>query len=521
MIHAEGPWPAEGAPSRAPRTQHPALVRPGRAGGGPARALPAAPGGRGWAPGTGPRPAGGARTLQEGAALAVRGAPEPGRAVLAARQQALPVRAQAEPVDAPTVLRADPQGRSAAPHPAGRAGGEGTRRPLGKGAPASALRAASSRGHPGGGGPGSCGGGHRARRGKRGTLAPAPPTRLPASAWAAHLGPPTGRRQPHGRRAPPLSTPPGETCAPPEQALAPARASWAQAPRGPWGARVSPRGAGGGGNAGQGSAPRPARPPRPAPRARGGGVRNNTVGPGSSSETTPQPVPSHFSGPRSGRHPPPRSLGTDLSPRPGTRGERSTGDPPGCPAVPLGSRPLPPPWGPKPGTRGGVDGEPGSGGARPGARGGRDSAARPPRELAAPRLPARRTLPAGRWRAWGAPLLERARAPLLGSHTHLGSKEVQPGQGRAGGREEDRWTARGCSPQRSGSLPGAATRRGWGWVPGAGLQPLLCPAHLAGSPRRPPAPPARAPTGLGRTLGGSPEASAGTPTPERPAAGSY
>lgn len=62
--------------------------------------------------------------MKEGAALAVRGAPEPGRAVLAARQQALPVRAQTEPVDAPAVLGADPQGRPAAPHPAGPAGGE-------------------------------------------------------------------------------------------------------------------------------------------------------------------------------------------------------------------------------------------------------------------------------------------------------------------------------------------------------------------------------------------------------------
>lgn len=66
----------------------------------------------------------GGRTLQERAALAVRGAPEPGRAVLAARQQALPVRAQAEPVDAPAVVGADPQGRPSAPHAAGGAGDE-------------------------------------------------------------------------------------------------------------------------------------------------------------------------------------------------------------------------------------------------------------------------------------------------------------------------------------------------------------------------------------------------------------
>lgn len=66
-------------------------------------------------------------TLQEGAARAVRRAPEPGRAVLAARQQALSVGAQAEPVDAPAVVGADPQGRPSAPHPAG---GEGPRRSL-------------------------------------------------------------------------------------------------------------------------------------------------------------------------------------------------------------------------------------------------------------------------------------------------------------------------------------------------------------------------------------------------------
>lgn len=65
--------------------------------------------------------------MQEGAARAVRGAPEPGRAVLAARQQALSVGAQAEPVDAPAVVGADPQGRPSTPHPAG---GGGPRRRL-------------------------------------------------------------------------------------------------------------------------------------------------------------------------------------------------------------------------------------------------------------------------------------------------------------------------------------------------------------------------------------------------------
>lgn len=55
-------------------------------------------------------------TLQQRAALAVRGAPEPRRAVLAARQQALAVGAQAQPVDAPAVVGADPQRRAAVPH---------------------------------------------------------------------------------------------------------------------------------------------------------------------------------------------------------------------------------------------------------------------------------------------------------------------------------------------------------------------------------------------------------------------
>lgn len=86
--------------------------------------------------------------MQQGAALAVRGAPEPGRAVLAAREQALAVRAQAEPVDAPAVLGADPQRRPAASHPAG--GGTRRLRPLGRGAPTSTVRAAACRGHRGG-----------------------------------------------------------------------------------------------------------------------------------------------------------------------------------------------------------------------------------------------------------------------------------------------------------------------------------------------------------------------------------
>lgn len=57
------------------------------------------------------------RTLEVPVALAVGGAPEPCGAVLAAREQPLPVGAQAQPVDAPLVIRADFHGRAAVPHP--------------------------------------------------------------------------------------------------------------------------------------------------------------------------------------------------------------------------------------------------------------------------------------------------------------------------------------------------------------------------------------------------------------------
>lgn len=83
----------------------------------------------------------GGSTLQERAALAVGGAPEPGRAVLAARQQALPVGAQAQPVDAPAVVGADLQDRPSAPHPAGPAADKKELRPARKGRPG--VRAAA------------------------------------------------------------------------------------------------------------------------------------------------------------------------------------------------------------------------------------------------------------------------------------------------------------------------------------------------------------------------------------------
>lgn len=130
------------APARRPRSQGARRVV-GGAGASTPRRGPRHSGG--WALGSGLRALGGGDgaggcTLQEGAALAVRSAPEPGRAVLAARQQALPVRAQAEPVDAAAVVGADPQGRPSAPHAAGRAG-DHEMRPAREGRPG--IRAAA------------------------------------------------------------------------------------------------------------------------------------------------------------------------------------------------------------------------------------------------------------------------------------------------------------------------------------------------------------------------------------------
>lgn len=55
-------------------------------------------------------------TLEVAVALAVGRAPEPRRAVLAARQQSLPVGAEAQPVDASLVIGAHFHGRAAVPH---------------------------------------------------------------------------------------------------------------------------------------------------------------------------------------------------------------------------------------------------------------------------------------------------------------------------------------------------------------------------------------------------------------------
>lgn len=52
-------------------------------------------------------------------ALAVSSAPEPRSAILTTREQALPVGAQAQPVDASLVIRADLDRGATVPHPAG------------------------------------------------------------------------------------------------------------------------------------------------------------------------------------------------------------------------------------------------------------------------------------------------------------------------------------------------------------------------------------------------------------------
>lgn len=57
-----------------------------------------------------------APTLEVAVALTVGRAPEPRRAVLAARQQPLPVGAEAQPVDASLVIGAHLHGRAAVPH---------------------------------------------------------------------------------------------------------------------------------------------------------------------------------------------------------------------------------------------------------------------------------------------------------------------------------------------------------------------------------------------------------------------
>lgn len=252
--------------------------------------------------------------MQEGAALAVRGAPESGRAVLAARQQALPVGAQAEPVDAPAVVRADPQGRPSAPHPAGRAADLGGGcAPLGRGARVSSPRlpVAASRGHRGAPGPRLLR--KHAARVKRRTLAPVRPPGLPArggGGGCAALGGPLGtpgprvqQSQPHRRGTPPLPAPPGKTRTPPEQRRPGARGK----------ARTSSRGAGDGENTGSGA---PAYAPRPAPRAPGGrGEQYSSAW--LLLRDHPSTCPSHFPGLRSRPRPRPRPrpLGTDLSPR--------------------------------------------------------------------------------------------------------------------------------------------------------------------------------------------------------------
>lgn len=172
-----------------------------------------------------------------------------------------------------------------------------------------------------------------------GTLAPAPPTRPPrpltqrerptwdplSSDGAVPAprcrGPPFP--MPLGRPAPHLSRP---------LPLGPRRARQRRLGE-RWEACISLRGADGGGTRkAERPAPR-ARPSRPATRAWGGGMPNNTVQPGSSSETTPQPVPSHSSGLRSSPYPALPQLPVPrgrLWPRPQHGGTGCACDPPSC-----------------------------------------------------------------------------------------------------------------------------------------------------------------------------------------------
>lgn len=271
------------------------------------------------------------------------------------------------------------------------------------------------------------------------------------------------------------------------------------------------------GNTGKSSAPRPARPPGPAPRARGGGLSNNTVQPGSSSETTPQPVPSHFSGLRSSPHPQPWSLGTDLGPRPQHWGDGSTCDPPGCSGGASGLPPSATPVGTKGRERGG------GGGRRvrvgetraPGNSLGPAAARFHPASLPLPGSQPQEPYQRGSRGTWGrSPVGECPSLPSLGNHAHPHSKEVPPG-------EEEGRGMRALAEGAAGH-PGEARVTRWSrcGVPGAELQRLLCPAHLSSIFWLPP-PPHRPPSGLRVHLGGSTEVSAGTPTPELLSAGSY
>lgn len=179
---------------------------------------------------------------------------------------------------------------------------------------------------------------------------------------AAHWGPPP-MGQPHGRRLPPFPAPPRKTRTPPVQTRPSGLGRAGQRRAGKPG---SLRGAQAVGRTREGErpAPRAPRAPQPALRAPGCGVSNNTVPPGSSSETTPQPVPSHFSGlrssptPHSRSHPPPPApcpLGPTSASCPRARPRDaevgSTCDPPSCLGCASELQPSATPAGPKTGTR--------------------------------------------------------------------------------------------------------------------------------------------------------------------------
>lgn len=449
----------------------------------------------------------GASTLQEGAAPAVRGAPEPGRAVLAARQEALPVGAQAQPVDAPAVLGADPQGRPAAPHPAVGRGARRTRRLLRRGARAPALPAASSRSHRGGPGPrvSAEGTGHDGV--KLGTLASAPPTRQPSpgTQWARRcvggpLGtpvPPMGQFQPHRLGAPPFLTLPPKTRTPPERA-----------PSGP-------------GEQGRGASGRAGKPSS----LRGAPAVRRTREDGHPKPRAPSPASTARSGRRSAEqyspawlllrdHPP-------TCPLPLLRPALQTPPParvPGDPPRP--THPAPEGMPPRATLRVAPAAPPGSrdgGGRRGRVRVG---------EARTPRNSLGRRLRASTWQVCSlqAPSPEdptREALGGLGGGPLLESALDRPGwevmrtpilKKSCGEGVEDRWPGRDADPgERAGVLP-AEVR-----VPPCA--PPTSPASFSGHP--PSAPPLRGAHSARRAPRRTPTITAGTPTPERRAAGSY
>lgn len=229
------------------------------------------------------------------------------------------------------------------------------------------------------------------------------------------LARPVGQCQPHWCRAARFPVPPRETRVSPEQGPpSVARASRAQASRGALGSqRPTPR------------EPSTARATRP------GRVSNNTVQPGSSSETTPQPVPSYFPGLR----PDPYSALPQLADpsEPTSAHGLSTWEAGLRATLPLRL------WAPAL-CHPRQDQRPGRGTRWTESRGRRDAHTRglarwpcvpPPGQSASERLPALRT--------FGGPgddpfVGELPSPPSLGNHAHtLNSKEVPRGEGEGDG----------------------------------------------------------------------------------------